>query len=122
VFEGGGILFLCTSIPIPDVLEAGAKTTKNYMHPQLLLELDEGIASRPELAPLTKQAAYTPAEAHSGLPNALQGIEELVELVQAVGSSVWLKLLLEIVVDALGSLESMSLTLSSARGSGACEG
>jgi hypothetical protein len=29
----GGILFLCTSIPIPDVLEAGAETTKNYMRP-----------------------------------------------------------------------------------------
>jgi hypothetical protein len=96
------------------VLEAGAKTTKNYMHPQLL-ELDEGIASRPELAPLMKQATDTFTNAHSGLPSALQSTEELVELVQAVGSSVWLRLLLEIVIDALGIVV-VNLTLSSARG------
>jgi hypothetical protein len=32
-FEGGGILFLCTSIPISDMLEAMAKTMNHYMHP-----------------------------------------------------------------------------------------
>jgi hypothetical protein len=75
----------------------GAKTTKNYMHPQLL-ELDEGVSNRPELAPLTMQAMHTSTKAHHGLLSALQGIEKLV---QTVGSSVWLKLLLEVDVDVL---------------------
>ena len=42
------------------------------------------------------------ARVHSGLLIALQGIEELVQLVQAVCSSIWLKPLLEVVVYTLG--------------------
>jgi hypothetical protein len=65
------------------------------MHPQLLLELDEGIASRlVGHVHICQSAQWT--------PSALQGIEELIELVQAVRNDIWLKLLLEIVVDALG--------------------
>jgi len=74
------------------------------MHPELLFEHDEGVGSRPELAPLAKQATDAPTELHGRLPSALQSVEEFAEFIQAVGSSIRLKLLLQSLIDTLGSL------------------
>ena len=39
------------------------------------------VGSRPELAPLTKQATDAPTKLHSRLPSALQSVEEFAEFI-----------------------------------------
>jgi len=50
---------------VSDVLEARHNTAKDIIHPELLLEHDEGVGSWPELAPLAKQATDAATELHS---------------------------------------------------------
>jgi len=56
----------------------------------------------PQLTPLAKQAMDVPTKLNSRLPSALQSIEEFGEFIQAVGSSIQLKLLLQSLIDMLG--------------------